>query len=170
MEFRIKWLPFPCQYQFPQPMLEPPISQSTHWPPQQLSVRAFLLTRSCCCLTLTHCGSSCSCFFYFHSQVSLWTYICSGLDLAEGILSCILCYIIVELVGPVHLQTCSFWILKASLKAVKMPWFFDARPIGPLETDFSIERLHLKIKHEIFKLLSNNIEKFCSHLFFILSP
>ena len=125
-------------------MLEPPISLLTHWPPQQLSVPAFLLTRSGCCLTLTHCGSSCSCFFYFHSEVSLLKYFCSGLDLAEGILSCILCYIVVELVGPVHLPTCSFWILKAYLKAVKMPWFFDARPIGPLETDFSIERVHLK--------------------------
>ena len=138
MECRIKWLPFPCQYQFLQPLLEPPISQSTHLPHQQLSVPAFLLTHSGCCWTLTHSGSSCSCFFYFHSQVYLWKYFCSGLDLVEGILSCILCYIIVGLVGPVHLPTCSFWILKAYLKAVKMPWFFDACPIGPLETDFSI--------------------------------
>ena len=150
-------------------MLEQPFSHSTRWPPQVLSVPAFLLTRYGCCLTLTHCGSSCSCFFYFHSQVSLLRYFCSGLDLAEGILSCILCYIIVELVGPVHLLTCSSWILKASSKAVKIPWFFDARLIGPLETDFLIERVHLKLKHAIVKLLSNNIEELFSHQIFIFS-
>jgi hypothetical protein len=59
--------------------------------------------------------------------------------------------------------------LKASLKAGKLPWFFDARPIGHLETDVSFERVHLEIKDETFKLLSNNIEKFVSHSIFMLS-
>ena len=148
MEYMVELLLFPCQYKFLPPVLDPPISQSTHWPPQQSSAPAFLLTHSCCCCTLTHSGSSCSCFSYSHSQASLWKYFCSGLDLAAGIWSCILCCIVVELASPAHLPTCSFLILKASLKAVKMPWFFHARPIGPLETDFLVERVHLKFKAE----------------------
>ena len=131
MECRIKWLPFPCR--FPQPMLEPPISQSTHWPPQQLSVLAFLLTHSCCCLTLTHCGSSCICFFYYHSLVSLLKYFCFGFDLVEGIVlhfmlySCRVCM-------PCSLADMFFFFYLESL----FESCEDACPIGPLETDFSI--------------------------------
>ena len=45
---------------------------------------------------------------------------------------------------------------------MKMPSFFDARPIGPLEIDFSVERVHLKMKHEISNVLPNKIDKFVS--------
>ena len=58
--------------------------------------------------------------------------------------SCILCYTAAVPVGPVHLRTCSFSILKAFLKAGKLVLFFYAHLVGPLGTDSSVEIVHLK--------------------------